>query len=71
MIPLTTDLIEDVKPLRLRLKAEGDLERDSDLMINQIRAIDNRRLLKCPLLQVDEEFLKRIYSAIGEVMGIV
>jgi mRNA interferase MazF len=39
MIPLTTNLIEDAEPLRLRLKAEGDLERDSDLMIDQIRPL--------------------------------
>ena len=49
VIPLTTRLIEDAAPLRLRLSARERLERDSDLLIDQIRAIDNQRLIKGPL----------------------
>jgi len=71
VIPLTTNLIEDAEPLRLRITASGDLERDSDLMIDQIRAIDNQRLIKGPLLHVDKELLKKIHKAVQEVMGII
>jgi len=71
VIPLTTNLIEDAEPLRLRIPASGDLEQDSDLMIDQIRAIDNQRLIKGPLLHVEKEFLKKVYKAIQEVMGII
>jgi mRNA interferase MazF len=70
VIPLTTNLTDDAEPLRLRVVAAGDLERDSDLMIDQIRAIDNRRLIKGPLLHLDEEFLQKVYAAVQEVLGI-
>ena len=70
VIPLTTRLIEDAAPLRLRLSARERLERDSDLLIDQIRAIDNQRLIKGPLTILGAEDMSRIYLAILEVMGI-
>ena len=70
IIPLTTRLIEDAEPLRLRLSARDRLDRDSDLLIDQIRAIDNQRLVTGPLTLLGAEEISRIYSAILEVMGI-
>ena len=70
ILPLTTRLIEDAEPLRLRLSARDRLDRDSDLLIDQIRAIDNQRLVTGPLTLLSEEELSRIYSATLEVMGI-
>ena len=70
IIPLTTRLIEDAEPLRLRLSARDRLDRDSDLLIDQIRAIDNQRLVTGPLTLLGAEEMSRIYSAILEVMGI-
>jgi mRNA interferase MazF len=70
VIPLTTNLVDDAEPLRLRVRAAGDLDRDSDLMIDQLRTIDNRRLIKGPLLRVDKEFLEQVYDAVQEVLGI-
>jgi mRNA interferase MazF len=31
VVPLTTNLIDDVEPLRIRLSAQASLDRDSDL----------------------------------------
>jgi mRNA interferase MazF len=70
VIPLTTRLIEDAAPLRLRLSARDRLDRDSDLLIDQIRAIDNQRLVMGPLTLLGAEEMSRIYPAIMEVMGI-
>jgi mRNA interferase MazF len=70
IIPLTTRLIEDAEPLRLRLSARDRLDRDSDLLIDQIRAIDNQRLVTGPLTLLGAEEISRIYSAILDVMGI-
>lgn len=69
IIPLTTNLIDDTEPLRLRLKARAKLKQDSDLLIDQIRAIDNRRLIKGPLFHCSPQFLKRVYESIALVMG--
>ena len=70
VIPLTTRLIEDAAPLRLRLSARDRMDRDSDLLIDQIRAIDNQRLVTGPLTLLGAEEMSRIYPAILEVMGI-
>ena len=71
IIPLTTRLIDNVEPLRFRLLAQDKLEKDSDLLIDQLRAIDNVRLLTGPLMRCEPIILKEIYGLIAEVMGMV
>jgi mRNA interferase MazF len=45
--PLTTKIIKDADILRIHLsKKETGLDQDSDILVDQIRSIDNRRLLK-------------------------
>ena len=45
--PLTTHVMKDVVTLRVHIpKKESGLEKDSDVLVDQIRAIDNRRFLK-------------------------
>jgi mRNA interferase MazF len=46
VIPLTTNLIDDAEPLRIRVPAQGSIRGDSDLLLDQLRAIDNRRLVQ-------------------------
>lgn len=70
VIPLTTKLIEDVEPLRLRIKAQNKLEKDSDLLIDQIRAIDNRRLIDGPLATLNTQQLAHVYKAVSDVIGM-
>jgi mRNA interferase MazF len=70
IIPLTTNLIEDAEPLRIRVKARDKLTRDSDLLIDQIRAIDNRRITSGPIADVESDLMKKVYDAVLEVIGI-
>src|SRR5207244_7415328 len=49
IVPLTTVLVADAEPLRIRLAPTGKLGRESDLLIDQLRAIDNKLLVKGPL----------------------
>lgn len=44
VLPLTTNLIDAAAPLRFRLMARDNLMQDSDVMIDQTRTLDNRRL---------------------------
>ena len=45
--PLTTNVIKESELLRIHLKkGQANLEKPSDIMIDQIRAIDNKRLLR-------------------------
>jgi mRNA interferase MazF len=71
IIPLTTNLIDDAEPLRLRVSAQGSLHKDSDLLVDQLRAIDNKRLVDGPLMRLDDDALERVYQAVIEVLGRV
>jgi len=45
--PITTNIKKDSKILRIHLKkGMGNLHQDCDVMIDQLRAIDNKRLIK-------------------------
>ncbi len=44
VLPLTTQLIDDAEPLRYRIKSRDNLNVDSDVMVDQTRTIDNRRI---------------------------
>ena len=70
IIPLTTNLVDDAEPLRLRVAATGRLRRDSDLLIDQLRAIDNRRLVQGPLTRLPSTIMHRVGDAIKEVLDV-
>ncbi|MHB8893979.1 MAG: type II toxin-antitoxin system PemK/MazF family toxin [Candidatus Geothermincolia bacterium] len=70
IIPLTTRLTRHAEPLRIRVPSRELLERDSDLLIDQIRAIDNRRLTQGPLAHVDKGLMDLVAEALKEVLGI-
>lgn len=70
IVPLTTNLVDDAEPLRLRVLAGSGLEKDSDLLVDQLRAIDNKRLISGPLQQLDQPFMERLYKAVAEVLGM-
>ncbi|NKQ40538.1 MAG: type II toxin-antitoxin system PemK/MazF family toxin [Sulfurovum sp.] len=44
VIPLSTQLIDDMLPYRLRLSKRDKLEKDSDILINHIRTISKKRV---------------------------
>ncbi len=43
-MPLSTQLIDDMLPYRLRLSKRDELEKDSDILINHIRTISKKRV---------------------------
>lgn len=44
VMPLSTKLLDGMKPYRLRVKAREGLKHDSDLLINQIRSLSKNRI---------------------------
>jgi mRNA interferase MazF len=70
IVPLTTNLIDDAEPLRVRVPTQSSLRRNSDLLIDQLRAIDNSRLVGGPLLRLDEATMKRVDAALREVLEL-
>lgn len=43
--PITTNVMTEIKLLRVHLK-KGQLDKLSDVLVDQVRAIDNKRLIK-------------------------
>lgn len=70
IIPLTTVLVEGAEPLRIRVPAAGRLRRTSDLLIDQLRAIDNRRLAEGPLTTLSTALMAKVHGAIAEVLDL-
>jgi mRNA interferase MazF len=70
IVPLTTKLVDDAEPLRIRLPAAAGLRKDSDLLLDQMRAIDNRRLIGAPHFTLPASVMKRVARALGELLAL-
>jgi mRNA interferase MazF len=66
--PITTNVQPDAEVLRVHLR-KGQLDRLSDILVDQIRAIDNRRLLK-RLGKITSEQIVRLRSNIKIVLDL-
>ena len=68
ILPLTTQL-QDNNALRFRIAAQSHLKQDSDIILDQIRAIDNQRFqLNQPLCVLDLSMMSRIYKALLDII---
>ncbi|OHE10906.1 MAG: PemK family transcriptional regulator [Sulfurimonas sp. RIFOXYD12_FULL_33_39] len=67
ILPLTTSLVEDAQPLRMRIGKRENLKEDSDILIAQIRAIDNERLIE-KLCVLSAKELKIVKQLLDEVL---
>lgn len=46
IFPLSTSLVDDAEPIRMRILKRERLEQDSDVVVTQIRSIDNERFIE-------------------------
>ena len=69
--PVTSQNLEKIYPIEVLL-AEGNsgLKKDSKVLLNQIRAVDKRRIIK-KLGKVDRETIDKINNAIKISLGLV
>jgi len=56
VMPLSTHLLEDMLPYRMRVKKRGDLEKDSDVLINYIRTISKKRVTSIISTITEDEY---------------
>ncbi len=70
IVPLTTNLVDDAAPLRVRVSPMGRLKRRSDLLVDQLRAIDNRRLIDGPLARLPPPLVTLVDRAIRDVLDL-
>ena len=68
ILPLTTQ-VQKNNALRFRIKAQGKLKQESDLLLDQIRAIDNQRFQSLESLCVLElATMSQIFKALLEIL---
>lgn len=70
IVPLTTNLIDETEPLRIRVLASAGFSKESDLLIDQLRAVDNTRLVGGPLTLLSPEVLASVDEAIRQVLDL-
>ena len=70
IVPLTTNLVDDAAPLRVRVSPIGRLKHRSDLLVDQLRAIDNRRLIDGPLARLSPPLVTLVDRAIRDVLDL-
>ena len=70
VIPLTTNLIDDAEPMRIRIRTHASLKQDSDLLIDQIRSIDNARLTSGPIGQLTRAQIRKVSESLIAVLGM-
>ena len=67
--PLTTRLVDGAEPLRVRIDAVEALPRDSDVLVDQLRSIDNRRL-EHRLAKLSPDVLALVEAAVKDVLQL-
>jgi mRNA interferase MazF len=70
LLPLTTQLIEEAQPLRYRVTARDALESDSDIMLDQTRTIDNRRIFSDVLTILSKQEVNEVEVYWRIVLGL-
>ena len=70
VLQLTTRLIDDAAPLRYRVAARDELESDSDIMLDQTRTIDNRRITSDLLTILTKKELSEVEAYWRVVLGL-
>lgn len=69
VVPLSTVLLDDAMPYRLRIKARNKLEKDSDACVNEIRALSKVRIVEI-LGKLSEPELKQLMSCLCQVLSV-
>ena len=69
VVALTTNLIDDAEPLRVRISKKESLKEDSDAMIEQLRNLSKSRIGE-KIASLDENELAKIEYGIKAMLGL-
>ncbi len=69
LAPITSQKIDKVYPFEVVLAKRSGLDKESKALLNQIRAVDKKRLIK-RLGKVDAETMKKINEALMISLGL-
>lgn len=69
VIALTTNLIDDAEPLRIRISKKEYLKQDSDAMVEQLRSVSKSRIGE-KIASLDENELLKIEYGIKAMLAL-
>jgi mRNA interferase MazF len=69
VVAMSTNLIDNAEPLRIRVKKRDRLEKDSDAMIEQLRSVSKRRIGE-KIATLSQEEMSKIEYGIKEMLGL-
>jgi len=69
VVALTTNLIDDALPLRVRIKQKENLKKDSDAMCEQLRSVSKSRISQ-RVATVNDEELEYLENGIRLMLGL-
>ena len=67
-LQLLSSLVDDIESLRIRISKREDLEKDSDIVVTQIRAIDNDRFMQ-KLATMTPKEMDKLKQLLNEVVS--
>lgn len=70
VIPLSSQLVKDAKPYRVRISVREGLNQDSDACINEMRALAKERVQKT-LCKVSEDELKTVTDCLCQLVRVL
>lgn len=69
VVPLSTLLLDDAMPYRLRIKARDRLLKDSDACVNEVRALSKVRVMET-LGRLSASELKQLVSCLCQILSV-
>ena len=69
VVALTTNLIDDAEPLRVRIVKKENLKEDSDAMIEQLRSVSKSRIGE-KIASLDSDELEKIEYGIKAMLAL-
>lgn len=70
ILPLSTHLIDESYPLRFRVAKRDKLDSHSDILCDQIRTIDNLRIINEKLTTLDNDEIQQINKQVNVILGV-
>ncbi len=70
ILPISTVLIDNTYPLRYRIAKRDKLDKDSDVLCDQVRALDNNRIIPDLLTKLSFKEILEIDKQVKIVLGI-
>lgn len=70
ILPLTTQVAKEKRVMRPILPARAGLHQESQILVDQIRALDRRRLVKGPVAHVDAHEMAAVERSLAELLGL-